>query len=419
MRRIGIISLLPFLFALNVCGADWPTYRADAARSGYTSENLPMGLHLQWTYKSAHAPQPAWTAPDSRMPFDHVYHPVVAEGMLYFGSSSDCKVYSLDAKSGKERWTVFTGAPVRLAPVVWEHRVYAVSDDSCLYCLDAGNGSVLWKKRGNPSTSMVLGNDRMISRWSARGGPAILDGVLYYSVGIWPSEGIYLYALDARTGEQLWLNDSAGGIEMNQPHPTARAKSGVSCQGYLVATGNRLLIPTGRAVPAAFDRRSGDLLFFHLQQYGHNGGSPITASQDFFFNAGCAYQTNDGAQALKLQGSQVVVTPDGVIQGDSRQIGLYTWVDAEKTDKRGNTILVKDLKEMWAVETECAGISLIAAGDTIVSGAQNRICLIDQQAKKLFGPRKWTDSRTDWRLQTDGFISAPTRDSFTALARMR
>ena len=91
---------------------------ADAARSGYSGDSLPKKLELQWTYVPRHAPTPAWVH-TGRMPFDHAYHVAVADGTLYFGGSSDCKVYALDAKTGQERWTFFTDAPVRFAPAVW------------------------------------------------------------------------------------------------------------------------------------------------------------------------------------------------------------------------------------------------------------------------------------------------------------
>jgi len=38
--------------------ADWPQYRADASRSGYTSESLGQELRLQWSYRLQHAPVP-------------------------------------------------------------------------------------------------------------------------------------------------------------------------------------------------------------------------------------------------------------------------------------------------------------------------------------------------------------------------
>ena len=46
--------LLPILFLCSALpGAEgWNTYRADSARSGYTAEELPRQLCLQWTYRS-------------------------------------------------------------------------------------------------------------------------------------------------------------------------------------------------------------------------------------------------------------------------------------------------------------------------------------------------------------------------------
>ena len=102
---------------------------------------------------------------------------------------------------------------------------------------------------------MILGNGRMVSRWPARGGPVIRDGIVYFAAGIWQSDGVFLHAIDAAVGRDLWRNDDAGKIYMPQPHGGAMAESGVSAQGYLVATADHLLVPTGRAVPAGFQRR--------------------------------------------------------------------------------------------------------------------------------------------------------------------
>lgn len=114
--------------------ADWPTYRADAARSGYTAEDLPHELSLAWTYQQAQPPMPAWPR-DDRMLFDRASDIVVAGGMLYFGSSADGRIVALDSATGRERWSFFTDAPVRFAPTVWKDRLFAVSDDGYLYAL--------------------------------------------------------------------------------------------------------------------------------------------------------------------------------------------------------------------------------------------------------------------------------------------
>jgi len=92
------------------------------------------------------APDPAWTGAHTRMDFDYACEPVISGDTLYFGSSSDCKVYALDALTGEERWTFFTDAPVRLAPAVWRGQVFVTSDDGCLYCLSADTGGCCGRK---------------------------------------------------------------------------------------------------------------------------------------------------------------------------------------------------------------------------------------------------------------------------------
>jgi outer membrane protein assembly factor BamB len=174
---------------------DWSTYHGDAARTGYSPEPLPATLSLQWTYKSRHAPQPAWPR-EGGMQFDLAFQPVATADTVFFGSSVDCKLYALDAVTGRERWTFFTEGPIRFAPVLWKGRVFVASDDGILYCLEAKTGKELWRKQGGPRRDMVLGHGRMMARWPVRGGPVIHDGVLYCGAGIWPAEGIYLYACD-------------------------------------------------------------------------------------------------------------------------------------------------------------------------------------------------------------------------------
>ena len=128
----------------------------------------PPKLFLSWSYQPRHAPQPAWPR-DQRMSFDRAYHVVLAKGRLFFGSSADHKVYALDAATGEQEWTFFTEAPVRFAPTVWKDRVFVVSDDGFLYCLNAADGRLINRWRGGPKGDFVLGNGRFVSRWPARG----------------------------------------------------------------------------------------------------------------------------------------------------------------------------------------------------------------------------------------------------------
>ncbi len=383
MKKI-FVSLTILMVAFNsVNAADWPMKGGDAARSDYTDESLPSSLHLQWIHQSSHAPQPAWPSISVRMNFDLAYYPVIAGDTLYFGSSADGNLYALNTKTSEISWKFMTDGPIRFAPVVWKNRVYVASDDGHLYCLNAESGELIWKKRGGPAENMVLGNDRMVSKWPVRGGPMVKDGILYYAAGIWPSEGIYIYALDAENGETIWLNDSAGGMEWDQPHGGARAKSGVAAQGYLAASEDRLLIPTGRAVPASFNRKDGSFQYFHLQRYGQNGGAEIQAAGPCFYNRGVLYEMETGNLRNGLNSTAFASTPNGAVAANGVNITTYRWADHETADKRGNQVIHKDLEAINTLEHPINGISLIVAGNTIVSGGKDSVCVIDADTMKV------------------------------------
>jgi len=141
MNRV-LVELL-VLGVLARCGAgDWPQYRCDAARGGYTGDPIPARLSLRWVYMPSAAPQPAWKGEDTRMPFDYAYHTVIGHGLVFFGSSADGKVHALDAATGQQRWSFFTDGPVRFAPAIWGDRVFAAGDDGYLYCLEAKTGQL-------------------------------------------------------------------------------------------------------------------------------------------------------------------------------------------------------------------------------------------------------------------------------------
>ena len=179
----------------SVSATDWTTWRADAARSGYTPDVLPEKLALQWSWFPQHAPAPAWPR-DDRMNFDRANHVVVSDGLVCSASSVNGTVKAMDAATGSLKWTFFTEGPVRFAPTVWKNRLYVVSDDGYLYALQLSDGSLIERWRGGPQDDRVLGNTQMISKWPARGGPVIHDGLLYWAAGIWQSEGVGILQSD-------------------------------------------------------------------------------------------------------------------------------------------------------------------------------------------------------------------------------
>jgi len=371
---------------VSLAAADWPMFRGDAARSGYIAESLGSGLSLRWTYRPRHAPRPAWPGRDTRMAFDRASHTAVADGRVFFGSSADGKVHALDAASGAERWVFHTSGPVRFTPAVWNGRVFVASDDGYLYCLSVGEGKVLWRFRGGPTDSRVLGNERMISRWPARGGPVVVpsrapgEATVYFAAGIWPSEGVYLYALDAAAGGVRWRNATAGSRYMPQPHGGAQATSGVSVQGHLAAKGDSLLAPTGRAVPAVFDAADGTFRYFHLQRYGQLGGAALAAAESAFFCGGSIFETAGGARIGKAPDpSALVVRGDTLFCADPNAVTVRKAVRGARVDRKGRKLarMTYGKPEVLWTFPRAKRRSLIVAGSSVVLGTAGRVDVRD------------------------------------------
>ncbi len=279
--------------------ADWPMYRADVARSGISSQRVELPLAARWTYQASQAPRPAWPDPVKerhRLDFDHAPQIVVAAKTVFFGSSADDTLRALDAETGRPRWKFTTGGPIRFAPAVDDGRVYVASDDGHLYCLDVATGELFWDFHAAADGNQILGNGRLISRWPLRSGVLVDRGVAYVTAGLWPSEGVMVYALDAKTGKIRWCNDTCDTMYLAQPHAKAYSLTGVSPQGYLLATDELLLVPTGRGVPAAFDRQTGRLRYFKPADSKTHGGSWATISGDRLFNGGLVYDVSTGDQ---------------------------------------------------------------------------------------------------------------------------
>jgi len=264
----GALLLIVALTAASATADDWPTWRYDAARSARTSQSLPESLHLQWVRQYPEL-KPAFRT--KRLHFDAGYEPVVLGKTMYVASSLSDSVTALNVETGDQKWRFYADGPVRLAPVPWKDRVFFGSDDGHLYCLAAQHGRLLWKLRAVPSGRKILGDGRLISVWPLRGGPVLHDGKIYFAAGVFPFEGVFLYALDAETGKVVWLNDGCGYLYGQHPHD-AKSLGGITPQGYLAIGGNELIVPCGQATPARFDLQSGKLLSFELPKPGRLPG---------------------------------------------------------------------------------------------------------------------------------------------------
>ena len=290
-RRLArTVPVLLVIVAGAAGAADWPQYKGDAARSSIGGEALSVPLAPVWIYQPRHAPRPAWeeTGKEAhRLDFDFAPHPVVAGSRVFLCSTVDDTLRVLDMNSGKLLWRFTTGGPLRFAPAVAEGKAYLACDDGWLYCLEAETGTLNWRFHAAPGDDLLLGNGRMISRWPLRSGVAVVDGVVYTAAGMWPTEGVYVYALDAQDGRVLWRNDTTGIQYVELPHPGATGFSGVAPQGYLAVSGDILLLPTGRSCPAAFNRHTGAFLYCWPHRSwddAKRGGCWLTTTGELYFN---------------------------------------------------------------------------------------------------------------------------------------
>lgn len=318
MRRVSIII---FVF-LQICSKpvfshDWPMWRNDFNRSASTPEQLADELFLQWqvTYSPRN---PVWDDPlnQNLMQYDRLFEPVVAGDKIFIGFNDQDKVVALDIHSGEELWHFYADGPVRLPLAVNKGRIYFTGDDGYIYCLNTEDGTLLWKRLLAPAENKLLGNKRLISMWPARGGVVVKDDVVYTAASIFPLMGTFIYALDAVTGNIIWKNEGTGSNYILQPHRSP-AFADVAPQGAFTISGDKLLVAGGRSVPAAFDLKTGEELYYHLAANQKTGGSFTCANDKVFFNhfrkrATNMYSSEDGNKLISNVGEYPVVDGDQI-----------------------------------------------------------------------------------------------------------
>ncbi len=231
---------------LLVTEGGWPMYRANNARSASTPTRLatpqtaaPGGRGGRWIYE---ADKP------------YVPTPPIAAGGIVFVAGSDGMVRAIDAQNGRLRWQYGTAGSIKASPTLWEGRLFVGSGDGNVYALEADSGRLLWRFRAAPRNRLMMVYGNLCSTWPVNTGVLVHEGTAYFAAGIVDHDGTYVYALDAKSGEMRWQNNTCG-------HLNSELRKGVSAQGNLSILGDRLLMAGGNQVsPAAFDLKTGECL---------------------------------------------------------------------------------------------------------------------------------------------------------------
>ncbi|UCG16910.1 MAG: PQQ-binding-like beta-propeller repeat protein, partial [Phycisphaerales bacterium] len=170
-------------------GDDWPTYRHDGARSGFTKTAVPGELKEAWR-----------TDLGSRLT-----SVVVAEDRLFVASADTHTVHALDQYSGAAAWSYTAGGRIDSPPTVYQGRVLFGSADGWVYCLRAADGELVWRFRAAPEDRRLTSYEQIESVWPVHGSVLVQDGILYCVAGrsMFLDGGLRLLRLNPATGRNL------------------------------------------------------------------------------------------------------------------------------------------------------------------------------------------------------------------------
>jgi outer membrane protein assembly factor BamB len=121
--------------------------------------------------------------------------PLVADGRVYVGDWRG-RVYSLDATTGKVRWTFQGKGRIKGAVAKSGNRLYVGTYDGYLYALRAATGKVIWRTRSQ---------DRLGGRGQFYSTPAVAYGRVY----IGSTDG-KVYSFGAASGKLRWSQGTGG-----------------------------------------------------------------------------------------------------------------------------------------------------------------------------------------------------------------
>ncbi len=199
MRRI-LLCLIP---CLAVVAADWPQWRGPN-RDGISSET---GLLTEWPSRG---PKAVWRI--SGLGEGYSSFSIVNGRMYTQGQRGKQEfVLALDVKTGNKLWETPTsrnfendrGSGPRGTPTFDNGKLYAMTGEGTVVCLDAASGKILWQ------VDSVRKFGGSVPHWGYSESP-LIDGdrVIVMPGG----RGASLVSLDKRTGEVQWKtgDDFAG-----------------------------------------------------------------------------------------------------------------------------------------------------------------------------------------------------------------
>ncbi|MBK5292808.1 MAG: PQQ-like beta-propeller repeat protein [Acidobacteriia bacterium] len=206
MKLSGILLLLTGIGMAPAGAADWPQWRGPG-RDGISVE---AGLLKEWPKEG---PKLLWQIQDIG---DGYATPSVVGTRVFLLSNRGMDnefVHALSAQDGKTLWSTRLGnvgnpgqeppyPMARSTPTVEGERIYALSSDGDLACLEKATGKVVWKKSLRGDFGGKAG------KWAYSESPLVDGEVLVATPG---GAEATLVALNKKTGSVIWKSVVPGG----------------------------------------------------------------------------------------------------------------------------------------------------------------------------------------------------------------
>jgi outer membrane protein OmpA-like peptidoglycan-associated protein/outer membrane protein assembly factor BamB len=167
---VAIMIMLASAPAFPAARENWPTYMGNQYLTGNNDGIIPEGEKVRWSFRTA----------------GQLFNPVSVNNRVYV-VSTDNYLYCLDAADGEPLWRFKSEGPLTRMVVVSEGFVYLPAG-RFLYCLDEKTGEVVWGRR-DPSFGFY-------------GTPTVAKGRIFYG----NRKGFY--AREIANGHTVWENMS-------------------------------------------------------------------------------------------------------------------------------------------------------------------------------------------------------------------
>jgi len=168
--------------------SDWPTYRHDNRRSGFSKNRVGDKLDEKWATKLE----------------GKLSAVTLAENKLFVARVDAHEVVALNAETGAELWRFTAGGRVDSPPSIRDGRAYFGSADGWVYCLRARDGALAWRFRAAPEDRRLMAYEQLESVWPVHGSVLIRENQIYFVAGRsnFLDGGMRWFALDAMTGKK-------------------------------------------------------------------------------------------------------------------------------------------------------------------------------------------------------------------------